>query len=75
MLGLLQVEVAEGVIKEPVPEEQKVSEKAPEKLIRNERDEILVESDLDSESGVDKGPPETVFQKLGPRHYKKITLL
>jgi len=69
-----KVEVAEGVIKEPVPEEQKVSEKAPEKLIRNERDEILVESDLDSESGVDKGPPETVFQKLGPSE-NRYTLL
>jgi len=72
-----KIEVAEGVIKEPVPEEQKVSEKAPEKLITNEKDEPLLESDLESESGSssDKmSPPETVFQKLAPSE-NRYTLL
>ena len=70
------MEVAEGVIKEPVAEHEKISDKAPEKLIRNERDEILIESDLDSDSGssAEKGPPETVFQKLGPSE-NRYTLL
>jgi len=69
------------VVREPIPEEEKLSEKAPEKLVtketkeKDQREEPELEIDSDSESGAEKtSPPETIFQKLGPSE-NRYTLL